>query len=109
MANDEKEKPIALDRLQPPVGGASPPAPSAEYESPTLVGLEPGRRPKPSPICAVCPHSLWSASADHLMLLPADARRDVEQRSAEQPDRSVRWDPAQRGVGPPAGGRGRRR
>jgi len=30
------------------------------------------------------------------VFLPADARRDVEQRGAEQPDRGVRWDPAQR-------------
>jgi hypothetical protein len=43
------------------------------------------------------------------VLLPADARRDVEQRSAEQPDHGMRRDPAQRGVGPPARGRERRR
>ena len=44
------------------------------------------------------------------VLLPADARRDVEQRGAEQPDRGVRRDPAQRRIDPSArrqGGRGR--
>jgi hypothetical protein len=43
------------------------------------------------------------------VLLPTHARRDVEQRRAEQPDRGVRRDPAERGVGPPARGRGQRR
>jgi hypothetical protein len=44
------------------------------------------------------------------VLLPADARRDVEQRRAEQPDRGVRRDPAQRRIeGAPRRQGGRRR
>src|SRR5262245_9267412 len=39
---------------------------AADYESPTIAGLEPQRRPNPLPICATCPHSLWFASAAHL-------------------------------------------
>jgi hypothetical protein len=67
MANDEHENlDTVLDRLERP-GDQTPERPDrAEYESPTVAGLAPGRRPKPSPICATCPHSLWFASAEHL-------------------------------------------
>ena len=39
------------------------------------------------------------------VLLPTDARRDVEQRGAEQPDPGVRRDPAQRRIDESASGR----
>ena len=38
----------------------------AEYQSPTIALLQERRRPKPSPVCAACPNSLWFASPDHL-------------------------------------------
>ena len=67
MANDEHEDlDTVLDRLQRSDDPGLRPAEPAEYASPTVVRLEPGRRPKPSPICATCPHSLWFASTDHL-------------------------------------------
>ena len=67
MANDEHENlDTVLDRLERPGDPAAELPDRAEYESPTVAGLEPGRRPKPSPICASCPHSLWFASAQHL-------------------------------------------
>jgi hypothetical protein len=67
MANDEHENlDTVLDRLERPVDQTSELADRAEYESPTVAGLELGRRPKPSPICASCPHSLWFASAEDL-------------------------------------------
>lgn len=67
MANDEHENlNTVMDRLERPEQPASELPHRAEYESPTVAGLEAGRRPNPSPICTACPHSLWFASADHL-------------------------------------------
>lgn len=67
MANEEQENlETVLDRLEAPDASARALAAGADYVSPTVAGLDPGRRPKPSPICAVCPHSMWFASADHL-------------------------------------------
>jgi hypothetical protein len=61
-------------------------------------------------ICATCPHSLWFASAEQpKVLLPADARRDVEQRRVEQLDHGMRRGSAERSVGPLTRGRGLRR
>jgi hypothetical protein len=54
------------DQLECPNDQAPDPPGRAECESPTVSGLELGRRPKPLPICAACPHSLWFASAKHL-------------------------------------------
>ena len=67
MANDEHENlDTVLDRLERPNGPAPELPGRVEYESPTVAGLDPARRPKPSPICAACPHSLWFGSAEHL-------------------------------------------
>jgi hypothetical protein len=66
-ANDEHENlDTVLDRLERPDDQAHELPHRAEYESPTVASLEPGRRPKLLPICASCPHSLWFASAEHL-------------------------------------------
>ena len=67
MANDEHENlDTMLGRLERPGDLAAELPGTTEYESPTVAGLEPERRPKPSPICASCPHSLWFASANDL-------------------------------------------
>lgn len=44
----------------------SPSMADAEYQSPTVAQLEEHRRPKPSPVCAACPSSLWFATPEHL-------------------------------------------
>lgn len=67
MANDEHENlDTVLDRLERPNEPLAGLPERGEYESPTVASLEPGRRPKPSPICTACPHSLWFASPEHL-------------------------------------------
>lgn len=53
-----------LERSQDPEQAPSPI--DAEYQSPTVATLEEPRRPKPSPVCAACPNSLWFATAEHL-------------------------------------------
>lgn len=65
--HDEIEN--VLDRLE---RASSPPLDQREthadtgFQSPTVAGLDPARRPNPLPICAACPHSMWFASAEHL-------------------------------------------
>jgi hypothetical protein len=55
MANDEHENlDTVLDRLERPDDQAPERPDRADYESPTVAGLEPGRRPKHLPICAAC-------------------------------------------------------
>jgi hypothetical protein len=67
MASDDHENlDTVLDRLGRPDDPVADLPGQTEYESPTVAGLEPGRRPRHLPICAACPHSLWFASADHL-------------------------------------------
>ena len=69
MANDEPENlDTVLDRLERPDDPAPELPGRADYESPTVSGLEPRRAPNPSPVCAACPRSLWFASAEHLAL-----------------------------------------
>ena len=66
MANEHKDLDTVLDRLECPGDPTTDLTDRAEYASATIASLEPERRPKRSPICAVCPHSLWFASAEHL-------------------------------------------
>lgn len=59
MANDEHENlDRVLDRLERPEDPAADLPSRTEYESPTVVGLEPGQRPKHLPTCATYPYSL---------------------------------------------------
>ena len=40
----------------------APPPAAVGFQSPTLLSLEPDRRPSPAPACAECPRSLWFSS-----------------------------------------------
>jgi hypothetical protein len=98
MANDEHENlDTVLDRLERPDDPAAELPHRAECQSPTVVGLQPGRHAKPSPICAACPRSLWFASTEHLRCFCRLAH--VVTWNSEEPSSpiaGVRWDPPQR-------------
>ena len=69
MPTEEQQNDLdgVLNQLErSPEPAQSPPAADAEYLSPTVALLEERRRPKPSPVCAACPNSLWFATAEHL-------------------------------------------
>ena len=67
---DPKELHQLIAQLQLPVEPAQEqpqlPVSGQPFESPTLATLDPGRRPHPETVCAVCPSSMWFASRDQL-------------------------------------------